>query len=124
VQDDDLKEIDKLAERYLRDEPAAMEVYDSIARVTEVRDPSALPVLRRALGAALQYLPRAEELARTTPEEYKKNAPGGWAIDGFPFYAKEYVTRLRNGIEACTPGGEEVVYEPSSQRKRWWRSGT
>ena len=134
----DLEELQKLTERFVLEQGAMGEFYEVIDRISESRDPSALPALRLALSAALVYQPRAQALADTTPSEYKKGAAGGWMIDAVAHDAKEYVTKLRAAVEACTPNGEEIVYEPSepvvspptvssteaaaqpTKKKRWW----
>ena len=73
-----------------------------IDRVAEARDPAALPILRRALKAAVEYRQFWES------RDYK-NQPGLWATVAL---ASSMESKLKDAIKR-----EEVLLEDT---KRWW----
>jgi hypothetical protein len=110
VQPEDLEEIEGLTTRMTAHEPVMGESEDAVERVAEARDPSALPQLRRALVAAIEYEQWAQAYADGISEDYKKHAPGGWMINALPQYGAKYAELLHSAIDQCTPEGEPVRY--------------
>jgi hypothetical protein len=107
----DLKEITDLALRMASHEPVGQESEEAIERVAQAREPSALPDLRRALAAALEYQEWAQEYADSIPADVKKSMPGGWMIDSLPVHGANYAELLRSAIEECTPEGDPVRFD-------------
>jgi hypothetical protein len=101
---DDLEVIDGwvpvLAKRFeLLPDSSAQEVID---RVGETADPAALPVLRRALAAVVEY--RAFWQANDALRQRR-------GLGVTVLLATSMEEKLRSAIERCTPQGEPVVYE-------------
>ena len=76
-----------------------------IERIGNTRDRSALPTLRKALNACIEY----NRWADTLP----KDKPGLWIYKAL---SSKMESRLRLAIEKCTPDGEPLTYE-----KKWWQ---
>ena len=73
-----------------------------IERVGDSHDPSALPILRNALTACVDYSKWANSL--------DKEVPGLWIYE---LLAQKMEKRLQVAIEKCSPQGEPAV--------KWWQ---
>ena len=86
-----------------------------IERVGDTHNTSALPVLRRALSAAIEYQFWSETLSKSVDP----NMLGSASIWIAGALASRMIPRLRFAIEKCTPEDQPVVYEPI-KRNTWW----
>jgi hypothetical protein len=115
---DDIQQINELTKTLAGRKPVMGEYEEVIERVTDAGDPSALPALRKALNAAVEYQRWSASFSDPAMSEQNRRTPGAWMLQGIPHYAERYVSSLRAAIAACTSAGVPIVDVPA---KKWWQ---